>query len=288
MANPARLMIARSHDPVAVEPLDTIIEIETPEHIAFRHRLAGPARRAAAYAIDVLVLAVTLFVTAIVVFTAAALPGSLVDGLREIGAGLLLLIAFAMQWVYFAACEALWGRTLGKRLLGLRVLTVSGRPIGFGAAVLRNLLRAADALPYQFVVAAPYLVALVSMTISRRFARLGDLVAGTIVVGDVQRASLGHLFALHPPARPDELALLPQSVVLDAEERDAIELFLRRRSGFGAAREHELAAMIADGLSQRLGARHPDPARLLALLYDRAVNAGRVDPPLSSRGGALR
>ncbi|HSO31973.1 MAG TPA: hypothetical protein VLT33_05640, partial [Labilithrix sp.] len=87
---------------------------------------------------------------------------------------------------------------------------------------------------------------------------------------------------LNPPAKPKELATLPDDVALDADEREAIELFLRRRLTLGRAREHELASMIAGPLGDRLGFVHPDPSRLLAIVYDRAVNAGRTEAPPSS------
>src|SRR5262249_42894390 len=92
---------------------------------------------------------------------------------------------------------------------------------------------------------------------------------------------------LWPPAAPHELAAVPDDVTLDAEERSAIELFLRRRGTLGPAREHELASMIVEPMARRFGFRLPDPARMLALLYDRAANAGRLEAPPSSRAEAL-
>src|SRR5262249_15252496 len=127
---------------------------------------------------------------------AGALTGALDDALK-LGVGLLLLLVFAAQWLYFVVWEALRGTTPGKMALGLRVLTTEGRPIGVTEAALRNLLRAADALPIG------YLVGVASMTLSPRFQRLGDLVAGTIVViPDRSRAAAP--LTLWPPARPEE------------------------------------------------------------------------------------
>ncbi len=159
--------------------------------------------------------------------------------------------------------------------VGLRVVTTSGRPIGWRAASLRNLLRAADLLPVG------YIVGVVSMTLSSRFQRLGDLVAGTMVVAPDHTRRVRAL-ELSPPAEPRELATLPDHVTLDADERVAIEMFLRRRHALGVSRGHELATMIAGKIGTRIGYTHPDPARLLALVYDRAVNAGRTEAPPSS------
>jgi uncharacterized RDD family membrane protein YckC len=268
----------RGYDPAAMQPpLDTDVAIETPEHIVFRYRVAGPSRRLLAYLLDLFFCYGIVFILAILVIVAffgGATRGELSSGAKA-GSGLLLVALFAAQWVWFVVWEATRGQSPGKKFTGIRVLADNGRPIGWRAAALRNLLRAADALP------TGYLVGLVSMTLTSRFQRLGDLVAGTIVVIPTH-ADAASAIDLWPPAHPSELATLPDDVALDADEREAIELFLRRRLTVGRAREIELATMIAGPLGARLGYRHADPSRLLAMVYDRAVNAGRTEAPPSS------
>ncbi len=266
-------------------PLDTDVAIETPEHIVFRHRLAGPARRFVAYMLDLALCYTALALIAVLVILSAAGTAAVSDaaeGALGAGVGLLLVVLFAIQWVYFAVLEGRLGHTPGKRALGLRVVTATGRPIGFRAAALRDLLRAADALPLTYTAGLLSLAGLASMTATRRFQRLGDLVAGTIVIIP-ERARATTPLLLFPPAQPYELAQLPAQVRLDADERHAIELFLRRSPRLGAARQHELAQMIAPALAARFDLRVADPVRVLALLYDRAVRAGRADAPASSR-----
>lgn len=265
--------------------LDTNVAIETPEHIVFRHRVAGPARRFLAYLTNLLLCYSALAVVTIVILLAAvgaALTTGTLDGAAGLGIGLWLIIFFAVQWVYFAVLEGWRGRTPGKAAFGLRVVTTTGRPIGFRAAALRNVLRAADALPLTYTAGLVSLAGLVSMSVTRRFQRLGDLVAGTIVIVP-ERAKASMPLVLWPPAQSAELATLPDDVRLDADERLAIEMFLRRRTRLGRARELELAAMIASPLAARLGFHAQDASRTLALLYDRASNAGRIDAPPSSR-----
>ncbi|MBX3187631.1 MAG: RDD family protein [Labilithrix sp.] len=257
-------------------PLDTDVAIETPEHIVFHHRLGGPARRAIAYVIDLVICYGVLLLVGVVILLAFGLGQGTGDGAgAKAGQGLILVLLFAVQWIYFVIWEAARGRSPGKIMLGLRVVSTTGRPIGWRAAALRNLLRAADALPVGYVVG------LASMAATARFQRLGDLVAGTMVVVP-ERAGVARALELRPPAHPKELQTLPDDVALDAEEREAIELFLRRRHSLGHAREHELASMIAEGIGARLGFTHRDPSRLLAIVYDRAVNAGRTEAPPSS------
>lgn len=263
--------------------LDTVVSIETPEHIVFQHRVAGPARRAVAHLVDLfLCYLAAAIVSGVVLFIAVGMGsvGAAIDDALKLGIGVILVVMFVAQWVWFAAWEGLRGDTPGKRALGLRVVTINGRPIGFSHAALRNVLRAADMLP------SGYLVGCVAMALSPRFQRIGDMVAGTLVVfAERSRAHAAQRFALWPPPYPHELEAVPPSVELDAEERAALELFLRRRGTLGPAREHELAAIVVAPLAARHGWRGPilDPVRTLCLLYDRAADTGRVEAPASSR-----
>lgn len=258
-----------------MEALDTEVVIETPEHIVFHTRVAGPARRCFAQVLDLLLCYALVAALVAIVVLGGFVATREIGQLGKAGLGLVLLALFAVQWLWFVVWEARLGRSPGKMALGLVVVTTAGRPIGWRAAALRNLLRAADLLPIAYVAGV------VSMALTSRFQRLGDLVADTMVVVP-ERALAAKPLVLSPAAEPRELATLPDDVVLDAEERVAIELFLRRRQSLGVLRERELAEMIAGPIGRRLGFEHPDPARLLALVYDRAVNAGRTEAPPSS------
>jgi uncharacterized RDD family membrane protein YckC len=83
---------------------------------------------------------------------------------------------------YFTLCEGRAGATIGKAILGIRVVALSDptAPPGVGRALVRTLLRIADAFPYLI----PYVVGFVAALISGRDRRqrLGDLAAGTVVV----------------------------------------------------------------------------------------------------------
>ncbi len=262
-------------------PLDTDVAIETPEHVVFHYRLAGPARRCLAHLVDLVLCygGVALFALAMVLLALGpsgfASFGDQASVLAKAGLGVLLLALFFVQWVYFAAWEAVTGRTPGKAVFGLRVVTTTGRPIGLRAAVLRNVLRAADLLPVGYVAGVA------SMALSSRFQRLGDLVAGTMVVVP-ERASAAPPALLSPPVEPTELRDLPDEVALDGDERAAIELFLRRCGTLGRARADELARMISTRIGARLGFVHPDPTRLLAIVYDRAVSGGPAGGRIAS------
>jgi uncharacterized RDD family membrane protein YckC len=264
------------------EPLDTEVAIETPEHIVFHYRVAGPARRAAAYLVDLIICYTAVVVVGFIVIIgvslgSAATMGGSVDQVSKAGIGVLLVLLFLAQWGYFTTLEALRGASPGKSALGLRVVTLEGRPIGFGASLLRNLLRAADALPFG------YIAGVVSISLTSRFQRVGDLVAGTMVVR-TDRAAAARPIVLRPPATPLEMREIPDEVRLDPEERAAFELFLRRDFSMGPARRDELAGLLSDVLLRRFGIRRLPPARAIALLYDQAISEGRGEAPVSSRG----
>lgn len=258
------------------EPLDTDVMLETPEHIVFRYRVAGPARRLFAQVLDL-----ALCYGALVAVAVAAVVGGMSSGLvseaAKASTGLVFLLVFFAQWAYFVVWEAWKGRSPGKMVLGLAVVTTEGRPIGFREAVLRNVLRAADMLP------AAYLVGGTAALFSPRFQRLGDLAAGTMVVVP-ERAARAFAVRIHPPPYPQELALLPAHVSLDPEERNAIELFLRRLPRVGPQRGAELAAMIAPAMMARMGVRGLDAVRFLGAVHERAAGASPSHAPVSRRG----
>ncbi|MFN7133634.1 MAG: RDD family protein, partial [Myxococcales bacterium] len=149
---------------------------------------------------------------------------------------LLVLAAFAVQWGYWIAFELLWrGQSPGKRLLKLRVVTLEGRPVGFFESALRNVARTADFLPFG------YALGLLTMASNERSRRLGDLLAGTVVIRE-RRVDL---------SRYDAAAT---ARAVDAEEFELLADFLARRQWLSpAARERvalELAAHFAERQSQ--------------------------------------
>jgi uncharacterized RDD family membrane protein YckC len=255
-------------------PLDTTVAIEAPEQICFHHRLAGPAQRGMAHLIDLALIALLLVLFAVLVVLALGpqMEGAppveggrdVGEGVAKAGAGIGLVLLFVLQWWYFVLFEARWrGQTPGKRLLSLRVVKSGGEPIGFVDALLRNLLRSADLLPFG------YAVGLVAMLLDGRFRRLGDLAAGTIVIVE-DRVRVDTRLAIAPPT-PQEQSMLPARVVLVGDELRTLELFLRRKPLLGAELSAELAAPVAQSLGRKHGAWHPDPVRLLELLYLRAT-----------------
>ncbi len=247
------------------DPLDTTARIETPEHVRFDYQIAGPAKRILAYLLDMLFLGAAVLVVGIVVGIASAIDSDVLSGVSN---GLFLVFLFFAYWFYFTLFESLWsGRSPGKRIMRLRVVREGGHPLTFLDSFLRNLLRAADMLPFL------YGVGLLVMSQDHRFRRFGDMVAGTMVVVE-QRRDMAAALTIQPPPTPAELEALPQRPPVTRDDLDAIELFLRRRSRLSAGREVELAQMIAPIYAHRMGVRYRDPSRFLALVYHRANQRG--------------
>jgi uncharacterized RDD family membrane protein YckC len=256
--------------------LDTTTAIDTPERVRFRHRLAGPGRRSAAWSLDAVVQVILLSLFGSV----AALFG--VVGLDGVGTGGMLLAVFFVQWFYGAFFEVLWsGRTPGKLAFKLRVVTESGAPARLPQLVLRNLLRGADFLPVG------YGIGVFVMLLDGRLRRIGDQVAGTVVVDESQGDVLGSA-PIRPPVSEEERRALPARVELTREELAVIEELLRRRAKMSDGRANELAALLAPALTDAIGFEAPDgagPERALVLAYARATGRDRVleEPETTSR-----
>jgi uncharacterized RDD family membrane protein YckC len=247
---------------VVLLQLDNTAEVETPELVRFRYRVAGPVRRALAYLIDLLIRGAVLTVLLVIASLALGSEG-------KASLGVMLVLMFLLEWGYYVAFEtAQDGRSPGKRALSLRVVKEGGFPVGFIDSVLRNLLRAADFLPVGYVLGV------LLMAGDSRFRRLGDRVAGTLVVLE-ERATVGAPVALDPPATADELERLPPRPQLSADEREALDLFVRR-TDLTKIRRIELAETVEPALARRLGARFDDPVRFLALLHHRTVPTAPV------------
>jgi uncharacterized RDD family membrane protein YckC len=165
--------------------------IDTPEQVGLEFSVAGVGSRFVAAMLDLLII-FAFFLAEILGLVGLAGASS---GLRSTGgsdtagiwlAAILGIIDFVVVWGYFALFEAYWhGQTPGKRAMKIRVIKDSGRQITLFEALARNLLRVVDYLP------GCYLIGLITMLCNKRSQRLGDLVAGTIVVHErMDEASL--------------------------------------------------------------------------------------------------
>lgn len=225
------------------------LAVRLPEGVEFSLPLAGPVRRLLALLVDVAAVSVASSVLSIGAVALAVLS-------VDLAVAVTTLLYFVLSVGYGIACEGwLRGQTLGKRLLGLRVMDARGLRLTPAQVVLRNLLRPIDSLP------ALYLIGGIAALLSPRGQRLGDLAAGTVVVrvGGVEWSGAGawsgdRFNSL--AAYPHLVARLRQSVTPD-EARLALEA-LERRDELRPEARVELFAELAAHLRERV--RFPEEA----------------------------
>jgi uncharacterized RDD family membrane protein YckC len=206
--------------------IDTLSFYEIPEGVRLEFRLAGPVVRACAWAID--------FLIRVILFLVLWMILSLIGG---VGAALMLIGYFLLEWFYPVLFEIRNGATPGKRLMGIQVIQDNGIPVRPAASVIRNFLRFADFLPMF------YGIGLIAMMCNRQFKRLGDLAAGTLVVyRDDQRERV---------RIPSEKVEKPP-MELTEEDQLVLLAFSERSSELSAERREELAGLLSE-LTRRQG-----------------------------------
>jgi len=252
--------------------ISTTLPIETPEGITFTYELASLSDRGKAYAIDLLIRGVAVLILGVLM---ALLLGPLVKA----GLGLWMVIAFIVEWFYYVVFEmTMGGQSIGKRLLGLRVVKVAGHPIGFYDSVLRNLLRAADLLPLTYAVGA------LSVLFTRRFQRLGDLAAGTIVVHERKT-----WFGNRAPQIDPRLAQGgPRGIVLSNRERRLLQDFVLRKDRLHPERREQLAEILAELYRRRFAMPAQGSATDTLVKLHVATSEERNSNPVGRAGGADR
>lgn len=213
---------------------EDVLIIETPERVPLHFALASIGNRFLACAIDhtIQVLAILLMVLAFVVMANYSSFGEELTSAPKWVYAVLILIVFLIVSSYFAFFEWIWnGQTPGKRLLKLRVIREDGRPVTFWEAAVRNLLRSFDMMPAPF-----YSIGLISVFMSLSDQRVGDMVAGTVVVREreAEAPAFAKVFAspvsdqaLRRAFRPVEFTASLTS--LTESEIEVVETFLRRR-----------------------------------------------------------
>jgi len=236
-----------------VQSLDRL-DIDTPEQIALELPLAGIGSRFLALTVDTLLqvvaLIAVLIVGAIIAAGTTAADRPEADGFfsQTIGALVLVLLPFCLYWGYFAFFEILWqGRTPGKRVAGIRVIHQSGRPMNAIECIGRNLMRGVDIIPGM------YAVGLICMMCNKQSKRLGDFLAGTIVVHDKAIQTAAPTWGTRTEGgtvRPELGKLSPDDLVL-------IETYLHRRYEIDQFVRRTSALRIVHMVLQKTGLPKP-------------------------------
>ncbi len=243
--------------------LEQRVEVETPEQVALSFTIAGLGSRAAAALVDgAICLALYSALLLLATFISKSVGGGAVGTADNAFAVTLLLLGqFAIMWGYYVLWEGLRdGQTPGKKRFGLRVVRDGGYAVDFPASAARNLLRVLDMQPGVL-----FGVGLVSAALSSRSRRLGDHVAGTIVV----RERLLPQSALIPVRESESRR--PLNTLLRDDEYDVLDRLRARQRTLDPARGAALNAQLAARLRPRapeLAAASRTDAAFLARLHD--------------------
>lgn len=237
--------------------------VETPEQIGLDYDIAGLGTRFQAALIDTLILGFTItLILCIGTFGLALSLSAVADG--EAAAiwafAIITLLVFAIFWGYYVFFETIWhGQTPGKRRMGLRVIRDGGYPIGFSQAALRNIVRIADFLPFSYAIGATV------MLFDKQSRRLGDFVAGTLVVKeprDVTLDAMVHAAPLapastagwptsfgQPQADPNRIPNLNR---LTPDDQSLIREYFVRRRTLSPQASQQLALRLATAFAAKL------------------------------------
>ena len=241
------------------------LSIDTPELVGIDIALAGIGSRCIAVIVDYLLQGAVLWIGIVLIAFAAPDGGHLLPANNSsvaykwgIAAG--IAIPFLLHWGYFTLFEAFWnGQTPGKRVMKLRVIQQSGRGLDLFESMGRNLLRFIDMLPLF------YFVGTLCIFVSRRQQRLGDMVAGTLVVHSkpVETPFVpagSRTFTAAAFERPVEEATAPKSSGLQAdavsrltrEDLLVLDNFLARRLDLPMDVRAKLAGKLATRMASKM------------------------------------
>lgn len=213
---------------------EEILVIETPERVPLHFALASIGNRFLACAIDhtIQIMAIAVIVLLLAFGGFLNFNSSVIRDAPKWVVALFTIVIFVIWTGYFALFETVWsGQTPGKRLMRLRAIREDGRPVTFWEAAARNLIRLFDMMPFPF-----YSIGLVSVFASSRDHRIGDFVAGTVVVREREDEAPTFDAVFKSPTSDVAMrrAFAPvqfagDANVLSEDEIEVVETFLRRR-----------------------------------------------------------
>lgn len=249
-------------------------QLLTPEAVVLGFDTAGLPTRLVARLLDGLLQMALLVV---VLVGLGFLSGAGVPDVALLIAAFFLvpLLLFGYPIIF----EALWrGRTLGKAALGLRVVTVEGAPIRFRHALIRGGAEMIDLYGLGILIVAPGIVGAVAIAASKRNQRLGDVVAGTIVVRERTGAAAATPTTFSVPAGHEPYAATVDVSGIDGRDYQAVRSYLLRAPGLRAESRHQVASQLASTIAARI--RHVPPPGVTPEVFLAVVAAN-----VQARGG---
>lgn len=241
--------------------------LQTPESIELDFALAGIGSRALAWCVDQIILYTGLILLAMVVgylyvygiypFLIEQFPNP-EQSYNLWALGIYLVINYFIYSGYYIYFESAWqGQTPGKRLAEIRVVQDNGKPIGLREAALRSFLQAID-IPFLGIG-----VFLVALTASEK--RLGDMVAGTLVIQDEQatrHAPAEQTFSTMARELAQVIRNIPGLGQLQPDQYLLVRNFLLNRHQLKPAGRYETGQRLHQNLQELLFSQADIPPEL--------------------------
>jgi uncharacterized RDD family membrane protein YckC len=232
--------------------------IVTPEAVLLEFDTAGVGSRVVAELIDLSVQLFGLLVIVMVLGFAAGVLGEDIGGV--VLAVSLLLLTFLALVGYPVAMETLWnGKTLGKASMGLRVVTREGAPERFRHAAIRAIIGIVE---IYVLLGIP---AIISIIVSRRDQRLGDLVAGTLVLRQRPGRQAAPPIQFAVPWNWESYVQGLDVSALDAEQYGVVRAVLLRAGELTPAARWQVTAELATAVAGHM--RIPVPVEVAPEMF---------------------
>ncbi|WP_034761158.1 RDD family protein [Rossellomorea vietnamensis] len=232
------------------------VDIRTPEYVSLKFQPAGLGSRAAALMIDHIILTIVNILIVVLLFFVLAddnLKLNMFD-FNSVLLGFFLITIFVINWGYFFALEYFWGgKTVGKRMLGIRVIQENGHSVTLLSCFIRNLMRIIDMLPVS------YFLGMIMIFLHSKHKRLGDIVAGTIVVHERRVKGKRKEKAIEKEIRQRGLRQEDLSVEewtlkqLGTKEWNLVRTYANRFLQLPLSERNHLSKKLADILFPKLG-----------------------------------
>lgn len=241
----------------------------SPEKVQLDLELAGLGSRFAAAFADGIVKAILIVFFIIAASLLLGLGAVTASGWRDmvktgeyvsLAGAFTLLIIFGIVYGYSILFETIWnGQTPGKRLIKIRVVQKNGSPVTFTQVLVRNMFTIIDQLPCL------YTVGIISIFLTRRNQRLGDLAAGTVVLREKSSCTPAVIDDTVPEAAWARAACLHLHAVTEAEF-SALKQYLLRKDALRPEEALALEQKLAAHFRGKLGIRAEESQDLYVFL----------------------
>ena len=230
------------------------IKITTSQNIDIEYELAGIGERMVAAILDILIKGAYVFITMLILIS---------THMPDTAAWIYAIVVVILPFAFYTLISEIFmnGQTIGKRTMHIRVVSLDGGQATVGQYMTRWLFQ-----PIDFYITS-FLCAFMAIVLSDRSQRVGDMIAGTIVINTVIPRTSFQQTVVAPPVMPDNYTVtFPEAAGLtDAEMqliRDVV-LTVRRTGNTG------LAYQAAEKIKQTIGVQSPlEPMDFLRVLMN--------------------